>query len=177
VYTPHGCFRCAGDDQWLVIAVTGDAEWRMLARRLGREDLASLNTAERRARQDELETIIGAWTSAQDADAAMMALQASGIAAAVARRPFDLLTDPHLAVRGFWHQVERAFIGTHYQTSAAFREGLDPYALRRAAPTLGQDNEAVLGGRLGLGRDELDRLAALGVIGTVPKPRRPQGDT
>jgi len=106
----------------------------------------------------------------------MAALQARAIAAGVARRPFDLLTDPHLVARGFWHPVERPFIGSHYQTSAAFREGTKPYPLRRAAPTLGQDNDAVLGGRLGLDQNERDRLAKLEVIGTVPKPRRPQGD-
>ena len=31
-------------------------------------------------------------------------------------------------------------------------------------------------GRLGLSREALDRLAALEAIGTVPKPRRAQGD-
>jgi crotonobetainyl-CoA:carnitine CoA-transferase CaiB-like acyl-CoA transferase len=175
-HTPHGCFRCAGDDQWLVIAVTGDAAWRALTRRLGRDDLASLNAAARRARQDEFESIIGAWTEGRDAGTAMRTLQADGIAAGVALRPFDLLTDPHLIARGYWHQVERPFIGAHFQTSAAFREGVEPYPLRRAAPTIGQDNEAILGGRVGLSRNELDRLEALGVIGTVPKPRRPQGD-
>jgi crotonobetainyl-CoA:carnitine CoA-transferase CaiB-like acyl-CoA transferase len=173
---PHGCFPCAGDDAWLAIAVTTDAAWRALAIVLGREDLGSLSAIERRAREHELETIIAAWTKTRDADAAMWTSQANGIAAGVARRPFDLLTDPHLNARGFWHQVERPFIGTHYQTSAAFREGARPYPLRRPAPTLGQDNAAILGERLGLDRAELDRLAELGVIGTVPKPRRPQGD-
>jgi hypothetical protein len=41
---------------------------------------------------------------------------------------------------------------------------------------LGQDNAAILGGRLGLSREDLERLAAQDVIGTVPKPRRPQSD-
>ena len=176
VHVPHGCFRCTGNDSWLVIAVTSDTAWRALAGLSGREDLAVLTVAERRAREDELETIIAAWTRGQEADAAMTMLQASGIAAGVARRPFDLLTDPHLCARDFWHRVERPFIGTHYQTSAAFREGVEPYPLRRPAPTLGQDNETILGGRLGLDRNELSRLAALGVIGTVPNPRRAQGD-
>ena len=49
----------------------------------------------------------------KDADAAMLELQANGIAAGVAVRPFNLLTDPHLVARGFWHQVERPFIGLH----------------------------------------------------------------
>jgi crotonobetainyl-CoA:carnitine CoA-transferase CaiB-like acyl-CoA transferase len=177
LHTPHGCFRCAGDDAWLVIAVTSDAAWRVLAGLLGREDLSGLDLSERRAREAELETIISGWTADKDPDAAMLTLQVNGIAAGVARRPFNLLTDPHLVARGFWHQVERPFIGTHYQTSAAYRESTEPYPLRRAAPTLGQDNEAILGGRLGLDRNELTRLAELEVIGTVPKPRRPQGDT
>jgi crotonobetainyl-CoA:carnitine CoA-transferase CaiB-like acyl-CoA transferase len=175
-HVPHGCFRCAGADEWLAIAVTSDTAWRAFAGVLGREDLAALPVAERREREDELETIIADWTSRQDAEMAMLALQGAGVAAGIARRPFDLPHDPHLAARGFWRQVERPFIGTHFQTSAAFREGTQPYPLRRPAPTLGQDNEAVLGGRLGLARADLDRLAALEVIGTVPKPRRPQGD-
>ena len=176
VHVPHGCFRCAGDDAWLAIAVTGDAAWRALSQMLGREDSGFADAAERRAREDELETIVAGWTAGLDAGTAMRTLQAAGIAAGVARRPFDLLSDPHLLARGFWREVERPFIGTHFQTAAAFREGIDPYPLRRPAPTLGQDNELILGERLGLDRNELDRLAELGVIGTVPKPRRPQGD-
>ncbi len=177
VHVPHGCFRCAGDDEWLLIAVTGDAEWRSLSAVLERDDLSGLDVAARRARETELEAIIGAWCADREADAAMLSLQSRGIAAGVARRPFDLLTDPHLRARGFWRQVERPFIGTHYQTAPPFREGIDPYPLRRPAPTLGQDNDAILGERLGLDRNERDRLAAVDVIGTVPKPRRPQGDS
>jgi crotonobetainyl-CoA:carnitine CoA-transferase CaiB-like acyl-CoA transferase len=176
VHVPHGCFRCAGDDAWLAIAVIDDTAWRALGCLLQREDLASLKAQDRRARESELETIIESWTAGKEADDAMLTLQAHGVAAGVARRPFDLLTDPHLRARGFWHQAERPFMGTHYQTSAAFREGAAPYPLRRPAPTLGQDNAAILGDRLGLGPDELERLSAVGVIGTVPKPRRPQGD-
>ena len=175
-HVPHGCFRCMGaDDSWIVIAVTDDTAWRALANRLGRADLAALTAPERRAREAELEAIVAAWTANQSADAAMASLQSDGIAASVARRPFDLLRDPHLVARGYWRQAERPFIGTHYQSSAAFRDGPDPLPLRHTAPTLGQDNEAILAG-LGLDRAERDRLAALGITGTVPNPRRAQGD-
>ena len=106
----------------------------------------------------------------------MLALQEAGIAAGVARRPFDLDHDPHLTARGFWHRVDRPFIGPHWLSSAAFREGSHAYPIRRVAPTLGQDNEAILSGRLGLSREDMGRLAAQDVIGTMPKPRRPQSD-
>ncbi len=177
VHVPHGCFRCAGDDRWIAIAVTGDAAWRGLCAVLGRNDLAGLTVAERRVREADLEDLIAGWTTDRDPEQAMQILQANGIAAGVVRTPHALDRDPHLMARGFWHRHDRAFIGPHWQSSAAFREGHDAYPVRRVAPTLGQDNEAILGGRLGLTRSDLNRLAAADVIGTVPKPRRAQSDS
>jgi crotonobetainyl-CoA:carnitine CoA-transferase CaiB-like acyl-CoA transferase len=176
LYVPQGCFRCNGDDSWIAVSITDDAMWQAAARLFGRIDLAGLTARQRRAREDELEALIAGWTATREADDAMAILQGAGIAAGVVRVPFDLVRDPHLTARGFWRRLDRPFIGMHWQSSAAFREGPDPYPVRRVAPTLGQDNEAILGGRLGLSRQELDRLAAAGVIGTVPKPRRQQSD-
>ena len=105
----------------------------------------------------------------------MVRLQAAEVGAGVARRPFDLDSDPHLVARGFWHRVDRPFIGPHWQSSPAFREGEVAYPVRQVAPTLGQHNDAILGGRLGLDAAELERLAAADIIGTVPKPRRQYG--
>ena len=175
-YVPHGCFRCAGDDEWVVVAVTDDRAWDALCSVLGREDLAGMTASARRTREDELEAMIGEWTARRAADDAMTVLQTAGVAAGVAWRPFTLDRDPHLLARGFWHRVDRPFMGTHYQSSAAFRGGAGPYPVRRVAPTLGQDNAAVLGGMLGLDAAELERLAEPDVTGTVPKPRRAQSD-
>jgi crotonobetainyl-CoA:carnitine CoA-transferase CaiB-like acyl-CoA transferase len=176
LYVPQGCFRCAGDDAWLAVSVTSDAMWGSLCRLLGRSDLAGLTAMERRSHEDELDSLIGAWTAARSPDAAMAAMQAHGIAAGAVRTPLALVDDPHLIARHFWHRLDRPFIGMHWQSSAAFREGPDAYTVRRVAPTLGQDNDAILGGRLGLTPAEMDRLAAAEVIGTVPKPRRAQSD-
>jgi crotonobetainyl-CoA:carnitine CoA-transferase CaiB-like acyl-CoA transferase len=172
VHAPQGCFRCAGDDAWLAVTVLDDTAWRALCSVIGRADLAGLDTAARRTAQDDLEAAISTWTAHHSADDAMAALQALGVAAGVARRPFDLDTDPHLVARGFWHRVDRPFIGPHWQSSPAFRENEAAYPVRRVAPTLGQDNGAILGGRLGLDAAELERLAMTDIIGTVPKPKR-----
>jgi len=176
VYVPHGAFRCAGDDEWVAIAICDDAQWRAACSAIGRPDLAELNVGERRAREDALEAAISAWTGGRSAEDAMNRLQAVGVAAGAVRRPGDLHLDPHLIARGFWHWIDRPFIGPHWQSSAAWREGRNAYPIRRAAPTLGQDNAAILSGILGLKAGELDRLAAAEIIGTVPNPRRAQGD-
>jgi crotonobetainyl-CoA:carnitine CoA-transferase CaiB-like acyl-CoA transferase len=191
LHVPQGCFRCLGDDQrgedqrgddqrgddqWIAVSITDDAMWQALCSVLGRMDFADLSASQRRERQEELEALIATWTASHAPGDAMTKLQAYGIAAGVVRTPLSLVDDPHLLARGFWHRLDRPFIGPHWQSSAAFREGPDAYKVRRVAPTLGQDNEAILAGRLGLTREEIDRLAAADVIGTVPKPRRAQSD-
>ncbi len=167
---PHGCFRCAGEDNWIMVAVSDDAMWPKLARLLGRADWATDETlrtaAGRRAIEAEIEAAITAWTSGRDADAAMGVLQSAGVASGVARLPIDLLKDPQLHARSFIQDVDRAFIGRHPQPSMPFREGAAPFAIRSVPPTLGEHNREILGGMLGLSDAELDELTREGIIGT-----------
>jgi crotonobetainyl-CoA:carnitine CoA-transferase CaiB-like acyl-CoA transferase len=169
-FVPHGCFACSGSDNWIMVAASSDTMWPKLATLLGRADWAAdakLKTAAgRRMIESEIEAAIAAWTSARDPEAAMKELQAAGIAAGVARLPIELLQDPQLHARGFIQQVDRAFIGKHPQPSMPFREGDQPFAIRRAPPTLGQHNHEILGGLLGLSEAEIIKLARDGIIGT-----------
>jgi crotonobetainyl-CoA:carnitine CoA-transferase CaiB-like acyl-CoA transferase len=169
-FVPHGCFRCAGQDNWIVVAVSSDAMWPKLARLLGRADWAGDKTlktaAARRNIESEIEAAIGAWTSAREPEAAMNALQAAGIAAGVARLPIELLRDPQLHARGFIQEVDRAFIGKHPQPSMPFREGANPFPIRKPPPTLGQHNREILVGLLGLSDAEIEQLTRDGIIGT-----------
>lgn len=170
-FVPHGCFRCAGKDNWIVIAATDADMWQRLALLIGRSDWAmdaSLRSAEaRRDVEDLIERSIEAWTLARDADQAMTELQTGKIAAGVARLPIDLLQDRHLRSRAFLQKIQRAFVGPHPQPSMPIREGAGPYAIRSAAPTLGQHNREILSGHLGLSEAAIAELAREGIIGTA----------
>ncbi|WP_018321468.1 CaiB/BaiF CoA-transferase family protein [Bradyrhizobium sp. WSM2793] len=169
-FVPHGCFRCVGEDNWIMIAATDAYMWQRLALLIGRPDWAkdaSLKSTEaRRGIEDVIERGIEAWTHTRDADQAMSELQAASVAAGVARLPIDLLRDRHLGSRGFLQNVERAFIGSHPQPSIPIREGEEPYAVRTVAPTLGQHNREILSGLLGLSDAEIAQLEREGIIGT-----------
>ena len=107
-------------------------------------------------------------------------LQRAGVAAGAVRSPFELQHEPHLAARRFWQPVDRRFCGPHAQPSAPYRENGEPYPMRRPAPTLGQDNEAVLSELLGLSPQDIAELSAKGVIGTAaipPAQRRARAST
>lgn len=170
-FVPHGCFRCAGEDNWIVIAATDADMWQRLALLIGRPDWAtneSLNSAEaRRSVENLIERDIEAWTATRDADQAMSELQTARVAAGVARLPVDMLNDRHLRSRAFLQEIERAFMGLHPQPSMPIREGARPYAIRTAAPTLGQHNREVLSGLLGLSEAEIAQLERESIIGTT----------
>ncbi|WFU62530.1 CaiB/BaiF CoA-transferase family protein [Bradyrhizobium brasilense] len=169
-HVPHGCFRCAGEDNWIIVAAADAGMWQRLATIIGRPDWAkdpSLNSPEaRRAIEADIERGIEAWTLARDADQAMFELQAVRVAAGVARLPIDLLKDPHLSSRAFLQEVNRAFVGLHPQPSMPIRENATPYPIRTAAPTLGQHNAEILSGLLGLSETEIEQLATDHIIGT-----------
>ncbi len=66
-------------------------------------------------------------------------------------------------------------VGRQPNPSAPYRIVQDgsatPLPVNTPAPTMGQHNEAVLGGLLGLSAEDLDALARDGIIGH--KPRMP----
>ncbi|WP_027575574.1 CoA transferase [Bradyrhizobium sp. WSM1743] len=169
-FVPHGCFRCAGEDNWIMLAVTDANMWQRLATLIGRAEWAadsSLRSEKRRRLiEDKIENEIERWTRGRDADHAMAELQGARVAAGVVRPPVDLLQDPHLRSRAFFQEVERAFIGPHLQPSIPIREGARPAPIRRAAPTLGEHNREILADLLGLEELEIADLASKGIIGS-----------
>lgn len=170
-FVPHGCFRCAGEDSWIMVAATDEHMWQRLAILIGQPnwamDASLKSPIARRSMEDVIERRIELWTVTRSADQAMSELQASDIASGVARLPVDLLNDRHLRSRGYLQEIERAFIGSHPQPSMPFRGPLGLRTIRTPAPTLGQHNTEVLSELLGLSDSEIVQLRREGIIGTA----------
>ncbi|HEX8968742.1 MAG TPA: CoA transferase [Chloroflexota bacterium] len=176
---PHGVFRCQGDDQWLAIAVSDDAQWAALCRVMCRPELADderfVTLPARWAHESEIESLVGEWTATQDKHSAMQALQAAGVPAGAVLNGPDLLEDPHLAQRGFYQEVVHPTAGAQRQRTWPFRLSRTPASIRRPAPRLGEHTHELLGGLLGYSDDEIVELEAAGVTGRSPRPREPAG--
>jgi len=169
---PHGVYPTRGADQWLVLQVLTDEQWRALC------DIAPPlrsfgDGADRLARRDELDATVAAWTRAEDSRELMHRLQRAGVPAAAVYDMRDVLADPQLAARGFWQMTERAYVGVQPGPVPPYRDADAPYRIETPAPTLGQHNRRVLGELLGLADSELEGLARAGVIGD--RPVMPQG--
>jgi benzylsuccinate CoA-transferase BbsF subunit len=144
----HDVFRSAdeGDltDRWVAIAAWTDAEREALGRVAG-EDVA-------------------AWAAGRSALAAADALQAVGVEAVPVQDFGDLHADPQLAHRGHFVARTHPFMGDGLYERNGIRYSVATAGYDRAGPTLGQDQEWVLGELLGLTDAEQQALAAAGAF-------------
>ncbi|MCP5025106.1 MAG: CoA transferase [Actinomycetia bacterium] len=161
---PHGVYPAIGHDRWVAIAVEGNEQWQSLCVEMRRDDLAELSVAERRARQAELDELLGEWTSKQEPAGLAYRLQAHGIAAHHVQNSDNALDDPQLNHRGHFqwvpHQYARQTVvdGVPYTLSAA-HNGYD-----WAGPTYGEHSMDVLMGYLGYDGDRIAELAIAEVL-------------
>jgi crotonobetainyl-CoA:carnitine CoA-transferase CaiB-like acyl-CoA transferase len=165
---PHGAFPCVdeGDvsDRWVAIACWSDEEWAALANVIGVDDV-SLSTLEaRQARIDEVEAAVGRWTSSRTRESVASELQALGIEAVPVQDFADVHDDPQLAARGHFVTLEHPFMGAGLYERNGFRIADAPSGYDRAGPTMGQDNDWVLGNLLGLSQEEQTRLKEAGAL-------------
>jgi crotonobetainyl-CoA:carnitine CoA-transferase CaiB-like acyl-CoA transferase len=172
VLAPQGVYRCTGDE-FVAIAVVSDDHWRRMRGALGNPDwakTASLDTAPaRRAAQDAIDAHLAAWCSTQSAEDIANTLVAAGVPAAPLVNAHHIGRNPQLAARGYYHELHHPIAGrVRYPLPPMRFSGMDLRAFRTPPPTMGQHNEEILGGELGLKEGEIERLRQRKIIGTRP---------
>ena len=172
-FAPRGVYRCRGDDRWVAIEVTSNAQFSALCDAMGKPELTAdprfRAMDHRKQHHDELDGIIGVWTEQRDPYEAMRLLQESGVPAGAVLNNKDLLEDPHFAARGLFETVGHGDAGTHTHIGLPWKLSDTPLSIRRFAPEVGQHSEQVLGELLGVPETELRRLADLKVTSGVPE--------
>jgi len=169
---PHGCYRCRGEDQWVVIAIASDEVWKRFCRAIGEPDWTKderfADLLGRFEHQDELDTLIETWTMQYDHYEAMHVLQAAGVPAGPVLDAKELLEEPHFNARGIYEKVPHREAGIHPYIAPFALFSKMPIHIRMPAPCLGEHNEYVFGKILGMSREKITGLEKLGIIGTVP---------
>jgi crotonobetainyl-CoA:carnitine CoA-transferase CaiB-like acyl-CoA transferase len=132
----------------------------------GTVDLATV--AGRRARHDKLDGLIAEWTRRRPAEETVARLTEVGIAAGVCWDPRDVTRHPQLAHRHLFETVQHRVVGDHLVPGAPYRFASVERWVQKGAPTLGEDNQRVLAGILGLSAEALAGFDNGHVIGTRP---------
>ncbi len=161
-HCPHGVYPAAGEDRWIAIAVEDDEAWRSLTVELRRPDLADLDHAARVDRRDELDTILAAWTSGQDAVGLAHRLQAFGIAAHQVQNSSGCVDDPQLLHRNHFQWLPHAHARRSVVDAVPYTLSEADNGFRWAGPMSGEHTSEILEDLLGY---DVERIAELAIAG------------
>ncbi len=164
---PSNVYPCA-DGEYL-IGANQDAVFARLCEAMGKPGLAAdpryADHVSRGRHQKQLDELIAAWTSGMTVDRLEALMIEHSVPAGRIYRAPDMLEDPQFQAREALIEVDSPRWGTFKMQNAFPRLSATPSAVRTLAPAqVGQHNDAVYRGLLGMGEAELDGLRAAKAI-------------
>jgi len=162
---PANLFQCKNG--WIALFVTQN-HWPILLKVWDDHDPALddpkwINSNLRRQNADYINAQVTSFTSRFLKEDLAELMQENGIPGLPVNSPSDFMKDPHIQARGFFAEVTHPILGTFAQPSSPFMiDGKRGAPM--LAPLLGQHNQDVFCGELGLSTKELAALVAKGII-------------
>ena len=162
ITAPHNAYRTQGGgyNDWCTIACFSAQEWQNLVRLMGGPAWATdarFSTLKGRIQhQEELDQGIEAWSQTLDKYALTEQCQAAGVQAMPVQSPEDRVeNDPQLRARGMYTELDHPVLGRRKFQSTPFKLSRSSVEVQQLSPLLGQHNQEVLEGLLGLSHQEL----------------------
>jgi len=171
-HAPHGVYPARAsahsEDEWVALAVTGDTEFAALAALMDRPELCAdprfATHDARKANEDALDALVGAWTADRDKWDLAERLQQAGIAAAPVEHLADTYErDPQL--RHHYQIVQQPSApGVDIPIDREAAQWVGAELRLRRAPALGEHNEHVVRTLLGRSDEQYVQLLIDGVL-------------
>jgi CoA:oxalate CoA-transferase len=164
--SPYGLYPLK--DGYLAIHPGTEQHWRNILKAAGRQDLLDdprFRTMHDRSRHlDAVNEIVSAWTSELTKEQAAAQARQFRIPCSPVRAVSEVMNDPHMHGRGLLEWVDHPDLGRVVLPTSPLRlHGID-VTPATPSPRIGQHNDEVYGGWLGLDADAIATLRADGVI-------------
>lgn len=158
---PHGVFATAGEDRWIAIACETDGQWAALAAHLGIENRWP-QLADRQGSAD-LTEVLAAAIASRPGQTLETELAALGIPAAMVIDGKGLSEHPDLLAAGHFVTVDHPVLGPAHMPAPPYDIPGAPVRVG-PAPCLGQHNDEVFAGLLGMSAEEIAALTTSGAL-------------
>lgn len=162
---PHDVYRCAGDYEWVALAIRDDDELRRLLGSIGAagQPVPSDRHDGRCVDVEALDRLIRAWTIDREAAEVERCWTGLGLAAARVRRVYELAGCEQLESLGFFADLDHPVVGNRRLSGAAWTCARSPVGPFRRAPTFGEHTDEVLAA-IGYDDEHRSRLRSAGVL-------------
>lgn len=155
-------------DGYMLMIAAGERFFRRLLRATGMLDILTderfATAAARMQNRDQLEALLLPWFAERTREQAFSQLQRYSVMCAPVHTVNEVFDDPQMLDRRFFVQHEQPLAGRVTLPGAPFQMQETPWSLRCPAPRLGQHNEEVYCGLLGVEKGDLSILSGTGVI-------------
>lgn len=156
------------DGNYVILILSSEKQWQGLYKAMGEpewgRDTRFNSQAARSANYEALRAKLSEWTKAYTAQEVFEMVQAEKSACSPAQTAEQFYNSPQTLQRNYFDDVEHPVAGTLRHPGLPYQFSAVPKRTMEPAPLLGQHNEAVFAGQLGLDRRELVRLRQAGVI-------------
>jgi len=164
---PRNAYRTA-DDRWVAISSASPNLVVRVYRAVDRTDLAEdpeyVDPVRRQGHALEIDQAVADWIAKRTLDEVMAVFEAAEVAAAPIYDARQLLADEHLRARGSFIQIDDPDFGKATVQGPVVVMSETPGRVDHLGRGLGEDNDAIYGGLLGLDAERLDALRAAGTI-------------
>ena len=155
-------------DGLVLIAANQDAIFGRLAAAMEQPGLASdpryATHDARGSRQVELDALVDSWTQTLSTRDVLSLMERYAVPAGQIYRAPDMLADPHFKARNAIVSVPHPDFGELRMQNVAPRLSETPASIRTPSPAMGEHNEDVFLGLIGMPRERFDRLKEQKVI-------------
>ncbi|MET8260536.1 CoA transferase [Micromonospora sp. NPDC005205] len=142
---PSNVYACADGHLYLVVAL--NKHWRVLARTIGRPELADADgfrTGDQRiANRDAVNLVVAGWCAGRPVTEAVDVLTGAGLVAAPVRTLSESVADPHVRARGMLQDTVLSDGTTAPLVGPAVKFSRTPTRIRRCAPAPGADSAEI----------------------------------
>ena len=164
---PHSHYRTR-DDKWIALACTNDRMWQRLCKAMDRLDLLGpdkyATMAQRLAERERVNGIVGAFVASMDRDALLEHCRQHEVPAGPINTIADIFEDPQFAARQNLVEIFDPREGRVVVPNVLPKLSETPGELKWLGPDMGQHNDEIYRGRLGLSAEEVERLKSEGII-------------
>jgi len=165
---PYDCFHAK--DGWVVIAVGNSQLFRTLVTAMGMAELGRdarfKSPNARLERHDEVNRVVADWVKERTVAEVMQVLGPDGanVPCAPVMTLDRLVADPHVRARQMVVDLPHDKLGKVPVTGVPFKLSESPGSIEHLGPELGEHNDEIYRGLLGLSASEMDQLRSDGVI-------------
>jgi crotonobetainyl-CoA:carnitine CoA-transferase CaiB-like acyl-CoA transferase len=160
----------AAANGYLAICVASNEQWIAFLEAIGREDLKEdsrfKNQEGRFKHSDEVEIVVKEWLKGLTQEDALRTLRARKVPCDAVPEIPEVLEDPQLKARGMMPELLHPQSGPTGLKAAGFPVHFSerPGGYSSPAPSIGQHNQEVYGGILGISDAEMEKLKSEGII-------------